>query len=157
VIGPAVAAALLGPYQWVDDPWTGTAETAVRLGWFDKWAGDPTDVLAAATLTMAAALAAVGLGGSRQQITERAVAVVIPGVALTLLIIPAALRVPWPVYNTITLVVAVLAGLGLALTDPPPDTVDGHPLQVGRRVIFMIGWRPPAPASREASPPARRR
>jgi len=139
VIGPAVAAALLGPYQWVDDPWTGTAETAVRLGWFDKWAGDPTDVLAAATLTMAAALAAVGLGGSRQQITERAVAVVIPGVALTLLIIPAALRVPWPVYNTITLVVAVLAGLGLALTDPPPDTVDGHPLQVGRRVIFMIG------------------
>jgi hypothetical protein len=58
---------------------------------------------------------------------------------MTLLIIPAALGVPWPLFNTITLVVAVLAGLGLALSAPPPDTAEGHPLRQARRVIFCIG------------------
>jgi hypothetical protein len=139
VIAPAVAAALLGPYQWIDNPWTGTADTAANLGWFERWTGDPGDVLAAATLTLAAALAAVGLGGSRRTIVDRAVAVVIPGMAVTLLIIPAALDVPWPVYNTITLVVAVLAGLGLALTPPPPATAETDSLRLARRVIFVIG------------------
>jgi hypothetical protein len=139
VIAPAVAAALLGPYRWIDNPWTGTADTAADLGWFERWTGGPSEVLAAATLTFAAALAAVGLGGSRRAITDRAVAVVIPGVAVTMLIIPAALDVPWPLYNTITLAVAVLAGLGLALTAPPPDSVEQHPLHLARRAIFVIG------------------
>jgi hypothetical protein len=135
VVSPALAAALLGPYRWVEHIWTATPATAASLGWYDRWAGEPTDVAAAVALTFAAALAAVGLGGSRATITARAVAVVIPGVAVTLLIAPAALHLPWPVGNTCTLAVAVLSGLGLALTPPPPDPA----LRVARRVIFVIG------------------
>jgi hypothetical protein len=139
LLAKPLAAALIGPYRWVTAIWTGTEETAASLGWFDRWAGEPTDVAAAATLTFAAALAAVGLGGSRQMIIDRAVAAIIPGVAITLLIAPAALDQGWPIGNLAALTVAVMSGLGLALTAPPPDTEEGPPLRVARRVIFVIG------------------
>ncbi len=136
VVGPAVVAALVGPYQWVTRIWQGTPETASGLGWFDRWAGTGTDVIAAAALTLAAALAAVGLGGRGDLAASRAVAAVIPGVGLTMLIAPGALHAPYPAEPTAALLVATLAGLGLALTEPAPE--DAPSLRNARRLVFLL-------------------
>ena len=117
-------------------PWTGTPETGPDLGRFADLVGGPAVVVTAFLLTLAAAVAALGLGGTAQELSSRAVAVVIPGVALTLLIAPAALHAPWPVQPTAALIVATVAGLGLALTEPPlPQPEDGR-FNPGRTVVF---------------------
>jgi hypothetical protein len=138
VVGPALLAALIGPYRWVPHIWQGTAQTASSLGPFDQFRGTGTDVLAAAALTLAAALAAIGLGGEGDLAASRATAAVIPGAALTMLVAPAALNAPWPAAPTAALLVATLAGLGLALTEPAPDTEAGAPLRTARQAIFLI-------------------
>jgi hypothetical protein len=70
---------------------------------------------------------------------NRAVAIVVPGLALTLLIAPAALHASWPVQPTLALIVATIAGLGLALTYPPSgDSPDGRLLIQARRLVFVI-------------------
>ncbi len=136
VVGPAVVAALVGPYRWVTRIWQGTPETAGSLGSFDRWTGTGTDVIAAAALTLAAALAAVGLGGRGNLAASRAVATVIPGVGLTMLIAPGALHAPYPAAATAALLVATLAGLGLALTEPAPDHLPS--LRNARRLVFLL-------------------
>ncbi|MEU0554731.1 hypothetical protein [Dactylosporangium sp. NPDC006015] len=138
-VAPAVYAALAGPYKWIQRPWTGTAQTASDLGELGRFAGNGTHVLAAALLTIAGALMAVGLGGSGQAVAGRAVAIVVPSAALTMLIAPAALHAPWPWQPTAALLVATIAGLGLALTIPPEaDSSDGRMLIIARRLVFVI-------------------
>jgi hypothetical protein len=136
VVGPAVVAALIGPYQWVTRIWQGTPETASSLGQFDRWTGTGTDVIAAAALTLAAALAAVGLGGRGGLAASRTVATVIPGLGLTMLIAPDALHAPYPAAATAALLVATLAGLGLALTEPAPE--GDASLRNARRLVFLL-------------------
>ncbi|WP_433210640.1 SCO7613 C-terminal domain-containing membrane protein [Dactylosporangium sp. CS-047395] len=138
-LAPALLAALAGPYRWIQHPWTGTPETAADLGSFAQYAGNNTHVLGAFLLTIAAALMAVGLGGDAEAMANRAVAIVVPGVALTMLIAPAALDAPWPVQPTLALLVATIAGLGLALTLPPTSDSPDARLMVGaRRLVFVI-------------------
>jgi hypothetical protein len=138
-LAPALLAALAGPYQWIQHPWTGTPQTASDLGDLGRYAGNSTHVLGAFLLTVAGALMAVGLGGSGQAVANRAVAIVVPGAALTLLIAPAALQSPWPVQPTLALLVATIAGLGLALTVPPEtDSADGRLTIGARRLVFVI-------------------
>ena len=141
-LAPALLAALAGPYRWIQHPWTGTPGTlgtATSLGDLGRFAGNSTHVLGAFLLTVAGALMAVGLGGSAQAVANRAVAIVVPGAALTLLIAPAALDSPWPVQPTLALLVATIAGLGLALTVPPEaDGPDGRLMINARRLVFVI-------------------
>jgi hypothetical protein len=138
-VAPALLAALAGPYRWIEHPWTATPQTATDLGPLGQYAGNSTHVLGAFLLTVAAALMAVGLGGTGQAVANRAVAIVVPGAALTLLIAPAALDAPWPVQPTLALLVATIAGLGLALTLPPElDNPDGRLMIGARRLVFAI-------------------
>ncbi|GLL03407.1 SCO7613 C-terminal domain-containing membrane protein [Dactylosporangium matsuzakiense] len=138
-LAPALFAALIGPYRWIEHPWTGTPADAADLGSFAQYAGNGTHVLGAFLLTVAAALMAVGLGGSGQAMANRAVAIVVPGAALTMLIAPAALDAPWPMQPTLALLVATIAGLGLALTVPPAaDGPDGRLMIGARRLVFVI-------------------
>jgi hypothetical protein len=139
MIGPAVLASLIGPYQWATKVWTGTPTTATDLGDFESWVGNSNHVYAALLLTLAAGLMTVGLGGGTTAIVNRAVMVIIPGIALTLLIAPAAVRAAWPVQPTCALLVATLAGLGLAYTAPPPAEAPEAAIQrAARRVVFAI-------------------
>ena len=137
-VGPAVLAALIGPYRWVTRPWTGTPATGSDLGPFNQFVGNETHVIAAALLTIAAALVAVGLGGGRDAIVNRSVAILVPGIALTALIAPAALRWPWPAQPTAALLVSTMAGLGLALTVLPPELAEDRVLRGARRFVFAI-------------------
>src|SRR5204862_6841944 len=68
----------------------------------------------------------------------RIVAVVIPVIAVTLLIAPYALRSPWPNGPVAAIAVSVLCGLGVALTQPPPDTLATEPLRAARRIVVVI-------------------
>jgi hypothetical protein len=138
ILAPAVVTALVAPYHWVTRPWTGTPSTSVYLGQYARWTGTATDVIAGVALTLAGALAAVGLGGRAQAVADRAVAVAIPGLALTMLIAPGALHAPPPMYATVTLLVATICGLSLALTRPAPDTEAGDLLRFARRFVFVL-------------------
>jgi hypothetical protein len=138
-LAPSVGAALIGPYRWVDDAWTGAPESSLAaLGPFGHWVGDATSVAAALILTLAGALGAVGFGGRPETVTRRAVSVVIPGLAITLLIAPTALRMAWPAGPVLALVVAVLAGLGLALTAAPAGTTEATPQRPARTLVLVI-------------------
>jgi hypothetical protein len=137
-VSGALAAALFGPYHFALHPWSYTATESASLHPFSAWAADATDVFAMATLTFAAALAAVGLGGSRQLVANRAVSVAVPGAGLTMLLIPAALQ-QGQLQSTFALLVATLCGLSLALTTPPePDSIEGQHLRVARRLVFFL-------------------
>jgi hypothetical protein len=135
---PAIAAALIGPYRWVSRPWTASADTASNLGAFQRFTGNPTHVLALALLTIAAALVAVGLGGDRQALVNRLVAILVPGIALTVLITPAAFKLGWPAQPTAALLVATMCGLGVALTVPPEESTGEDGIRVARKVVFAI-------------------
>ncbi|MDG4802831.1 permease [Micromonospora sp. WMMD980] len=97
---------------------------------------DPTHVLTALLLTATAALAATGFSGGRR---SRAVPVVLPGAALTLLITPVALGQGWPVTAQAGLVVFTISMLGLALTPPPALAEPGRSIRVARVLVFVIG------------------
>jgi hypothetical protein len=95
-----------------------------------------TSVLTALLLTLAAALAAVGFGGA---VTRQAAPVVAPGLAITVLIAPAALNAPWPTGTVAALAVFTMAMLGVALTPPPAPTRAARPLRVTRLIVLGIG------------------
>jgi hypothetical protein len=138
-LAPSVAAALIGPYRWLGSIWSGPPRDSVAaLGSLASWVGDGNEVVAAVILTLAAALGSVGFGGSPTTVQIRAVAAVIPGVAITLLIAPATLHRPWPDGPLAAVVVAVLAGLGVALTPTPPNTLAAEPLRAARRLVVVI-------------------
>ncbi|SDY72706.1 Predicted membrane protein [Micromonospora pattaloongensis] len=132
-IAPALLAALVGPYQVLGRIWQGPPPELLDP---PRDAMDPTNVLAALLLTVAAALAATGFSGSR---ASEAVPVVLPGVAITLLIAPISLGRGWPDGTMAALAVFTIAMLGLALTPPPPDTDRARPARIARVVVFVIG------------------
>jgi hypothetical protein len=130
-IAPALRAALLDPLQQLGAIWEGPIPALS-----DPASGnvDGTSVLAAILLTIAAALAALGFGGKPAE----AVPVILPGLAVTLLIAPIAMDVPWPASTTAALIVFTISMLGLALT-PPPAAARATLLRTTRTIVFVIG------------------
>lgn len=114
-IAPALLAALVEPYQALGRIWQGPPPELLSP---PPAAVNPTHVLTALLLTVTAALAATGFSGGRR---SRAVPVILPGAAVTLLIAPIALGRGWPASSLAALAVFVISMLGLALTPPPPS------------------------------------
>jgi hypothetical protein len=132
-LAPALLAALVQPYRVLLGVWDGPPPELVTP---PPDAVDATNVLAALLLTVAAALAATGFAGGRP---ARAVPVVLPGVAVTVLIAPISLGMGWPRSTMGALAVFTLAMLGLALTPPPPPAERARSLRVTRALVFGIG------------------
>ncbi|MFY1636069.1 SCO7613 C-terminal domain-containing membrane protein [Solwaraspora sp. WMMB335] len=132
-VAPTLIAALVQPYQSLTAIWQGPPPSLLNP---PADAVDPTNVLAALLLTVAAALAATGFNTDQP---GQAVPVVLPGVAITLLITPMSLGVGWPASTSAALLVFAVAMIGLALTTPPPDTERHRPLRIARRLLFVIG------------------
>jgi hypothetical protein len=130
-IAPALKAALIDPLQQVRHIWDGPI---LALSQPSSGYVDGTSVLAIVLLTGAAALAAIGFGGK----TSEAVPVILPGIAITLLIAPIALRVPFPAATAAALLVFTISMLGLALT-PPPAATRASLLRTVRNIVFVIG------------------
>ncbi|MFB9237275.1 SCO7613 C-terminal domain-containing membrane protein, partial [Plantactinospora siamensis] len=132
-VAPALVTALLGPYRVLGRVWAGPPPSLLVP---PPAAVDPTNVLAALLLTIATALGATGFFGGRP---ARAVPVVLPGAAITLLIAPTSLGLGWPNATMAALAVFTIAMLGLALTPPPPPAEQARSLRVTRMTAFGIG------------------
>ena len=132
-VAPALVAALVDPYRTLGRIWAGPPEALANP---PVEAINGSNVLASLLLTVAAALAATGFSGGRP---ARAVPVVLPGAAITLLIAPASIGLGWPTSTMAALGVFVIAMLGLALTPPPPPAERSRPLRVARVLAFAIG------------------
>jgi hypothetical protein len=130
-LAPALGAALFTPFAQLGHVWEGPVPTLLAPA---HGSADGTSVLAAVLLTIAAALAALGLGGR----SSEAVPVILPGLAVTLLIAPVALGSGWPTTTMTALVVFTIAMLGLALT-PPPVATRAAQLRTTRNIVFMLG------------------
>jgi hypothetical protein len=130
-MAPALRAALVDPFGVLAAPWQGPPPELLRTG------GVPaTSALAALLLTLAAALAAAGFGGA---VTRQSAPVVAPGLAITLLISPAALGAGWPAGTVAALVVFTVAMLGVALTPPPRAGIRTRVLRWARGIVLVIG------------------
>ncbi|MFC8846194.1 MULTISPECIES: SCO7613 C-terminal domain-containing membrane protein [unclassified Micromonospora] len=132
-LAPALEVALVEPYRALGRVWQGPPPELLVP---PAGAVDPTHVLTALLLTLTAALAAVGLSGGRR---SRAVPVVLPGAAVTLLITPTALGHGWPVSVLAALSVFTISMLGLALSPPPPLAERARSLRTARVLVFVIG------------------
>ncbi|MGK5738423.1 SCO7613 C-terminal domain-containing membrane protein [Micromonospora sp. URMC 103] len=132
-IAQALEVALVEPHRTLARIWEGPPPELL-----DPPAGavDPTHVLTALLLTATATLAATGFSGGRR---SRAVPVVLPGAAVTLLIAPTALGSGWPASVLAALSVFTISMLGLALTPPPPLAEPARSLRLARVLVFAIG------------------
>jgi hypothetical protein len=128
---PLILAALTKPYQTIGHVWEGQpspiADAGTTIG--------RSAALTAIMLTAAAAVAAVGFGGG----ANRAVARVASVVAITLLIMPYALRQSWNNATLSGLTVFTICMLGIALTDPPTDSEADRSLRTSRALVFLMG------------------
>ena len=109
-----------------------------ELGSAANLVGHPAGLATAVLLTLAGALAAVGFGGSRAVMVGRAVAVVVPGVAVTLLIAPYLENSPWPGGPVTAVSVATMCHLALALTRELPDNDAASALRAARQMVIAI-------------------
>ncbi|WP_236648477.1 SCO7613 C-terminal domain-containing membrane protein, partial [Micromonospora sicca] len=132
-LAPPLLVALVEPLRSLSRIWQGPPPELLTP---PPDAVDPTHVLTALLLTVTAALAATGFSGGRR---SRAVPVVLPGAAVTLLITPVALGHGWPESSLAGLVVFTISMLGLALTPPPPLAEPARSLRVARVLVFAIG------------------
>ncbi|MET8348881.1 permease [Micromonospora sp. NPDC005206] len=132
-ITPALVTALVDPHRTLTRIWQGPPPELLTP---PPDVVDPTHVLTALLLTATAALAATGFSGGRR---SRAVPVVLPGAAVTLLIAPIALGNGWPASALAALSVFTIAMLGLALTPPPPLVEPARSLRLTRVLVFVIG------------------
>ncbi|MEU8296755.1 permease [Micromonospora sp. NPDC048909] len=132
-IAQALEVALVEPHQTLARIWQGPPPELLTP---PPGAVDPTHVLTALLLTVTAALAATGFSGGRR---SRAVPVVLPGAAVTLLITPIALGSGWPASVLAALSVFTISMLGLALTPPPPLVEPARSLRLARVLVFAIG------------------
>ncbi|MCW3839824.1 permease [Micromonospora yasonensis] len=132
-LAPPLLVALVEPFRVLPRIWQGPPPELLTP---PAEAIDPTHVLTALLLTATAALAATGFSGGRR---ARAVPVVLPGAAVTLLITPVALGHGWPESALAGLAVFTLAMLGLALTPPPPLAEPARSIRVARVLVFAIG------------------
>ncbi|MFF5176015.1 SCO7613 C-terminal domain-containing membrane protein [Micromonospora sp. NPDC000089] len=132
-LAPLLYVALVEPYRMLDHVWQGPPPELLGP---PPEAVDPTHVLTALLLTATAALAATGFSGGRR---SRAVPVVLPGLAVTMLITPVALGRAWPENTLAALAVFTVSMLGLALTPPPALVERARSLRVARVLVFAIG------------------
>ncbi|MFD6755889.1 SCO7613 C-terminal domain-containing membrane protein [Micromonospora gifhornensis] len=132
-IAPALSAALVDPIRTLRRVWQGPPPELLDP---PAAAVNPTHVLTALLLTATAALAATGFSAGRR---SRAVPVVLPGAAITLLIAPIALGSGWPMSTRAALVVFTISMLGLALTPPPSLVERARSLRLARVLVFLIG------------------
>ncbi|MEU5549642.1 permease [Micromonospora sp. NPDC047793] len=132
-IAPALLAALVDPHRTLNRIWQGPPPELLNP---PPAAANPTHVLTALLLTVTAALAATGFSGGRR---TRAVPVVLPGAAVTLLIAPIALGSGWPASTLSALTVFAISMLGLALTPPPPLEERARSIRLARVLVFVIG------------------
>ncbi|MDO3701118.1 permease [Micromonospora sp. C28SCA-DRY-2] len=132
-IAPALVVALVEPHATLSRVWQGPPPGLLSP---PPDAVDPAHVLTALLLTATAALAATGFSGGRR---SRAVPVVLPGAAVTLLITPTALGSGWPTSTLAALSVFTISMLGLALTPPPPLVEPARSLRLARVLVFAIG------------------
>ncbi|TNH29914.1 permease [Micromonospora orduensis] len=132
-IAPALFTALVEPHRTLTRIWQGPPPELLTP---PSDVINPTHVLTALLLTATAALAATGFSGGRR---SRAVPVVLPGAAVTLLIAPIALGRGWPASTVAALAVFTIAMLGLALTPPPPLVDPARSLRLARVLVFVIG------------------
>jgi hypothetical protein len=138
-IAPTVVAALVGPYHWIGMIWRGAPDGyRGELGASASLVGHPIGLLTAVVLTVMATIGAIGFGGTRTAIVTRAVAVVTPGLAFSLLIAPYLLRAAWPAGPLAALAVAAISGLALALTLEAPDTDAASALRAARRLVVVM-------------------
>jgi hypothetical protein len=127
-LAPALHDALITPYESLSAIWEGPpAPRDTPL--------DVAAVLAALLLTISAAIAAIGFGGG----LNRAVSVIVPGVAITLLITPIGLGMSWPAAVLGCLTVYTLCVLSVALTDPPTNDDTERSLRAARVIVLIIG------------------
>ncbi|KXK61668.1 permease, partial [Micromonospora rosaria] len=132
-IAPTLPVALVEPYRTLTRIWQGPPPELLTP---PASAADPTHVLTTLLLTATAALAATGFSAGRR---SRAVPVVLPGIAVTLLIAPVALGRPWPAGALAGITVFAVVMLGLALTPPPALLERARSLRVTRVLVFLIG------------------
>ncbi|MEU4679406.1 permease [Micromonospora sp. NPDC023737] len=132
-IAQALEVALVEPHRTLARIWQGPPPELLTP---PPGAVDPTHVLTALLLTATATLAATGFSGGRP---TRAVPVVLPGAAVTLLIAPTALGGGWPANVVAALSVFTISMLGLALTPPPPLVEPARSLRLARVLVFAIG------------------
>ncbi|MEH0843425.1 permease [Micromonospora sp. CPCC 205711] len=132
-LAPLLYVALVEPHRMLNHVWQGPPPELLTP---PAEVTDPTHVLTALLLTATAALAATGFSGRRR---SRAVPVVLPGLAVTLLITPIALGRAWPENTLAALSVFTISMLGLALTPPPPLAERARSLRVTRVLVFVIG------------------
>ncbi|MFC0508098.1 SCO7613 C-terminal domain-containing membrane protein [Micromonospora costi] len=132
-IAQALEVALVEPHRTLTRIWDGPPPELLTP---PPGAVDPTHVLTALLLTATATLAATGFSGGRR---SRAVPVVLPGAAVTLLITPTALGNGWPASVLAALAVFTISMLGLALTPPPPLVEPARSLRLARVLVFVIG------------------
>ncbi|MER7458264.1 permease [Micromonospora sp. NPDC126480] len=132
-LAPALYVALVEPQRTLGRIWQGPPPELLAP---PREAVDPTHVLTALLLTATAALAAVGFSGGRR---SRAVPVVLPGAAVTLLITPVALGLGWRANTLAGLAVFTIAMLGLALTPPPALVERARSVRLARVLVFVIG------------------
>ncbi|MDT0532600.1 permease [Micromonospora sp. DSM 115977] len=132
-IAPSLVVALVDPHRSLGRVWQGPPPELLTP---PPDAVDATHVLTALLLTATAALAATGFSGGRR---SRAVPVVLPGAAVTLLITPVSLGNGWPASTLAALSVFTISMLGLALTPPPPLAERARSLRLTRVLVFAIG------------------
>ncbi|MGC4761514.1 SCO7613 C-terminal domain-containing membrane protein [Micromonospora sp. DT46] len=132
-IAPSLVVALVDPHRSLGRVWQGPPPELLTP---PPDAVDATHVLTALLLTATAALAATGFSGGRR---SRAVPVVLPGAAVTLLITPVSLGNGWPASTLAALSVFTISMLGLALTPPPPLAERARSLRLARVLVFAIG------------------
>ncbi|GAA1648817.1 hypothetical protein GCM10009679_62500 [Saccharothrix algeriensis] len=124
----ALHEALVRPYDSLNAIWQGPPTAATGPG-------DVAAVLTAVLLTVAAGIAAVGFGGG----PTRAVSVVVPGAAVTLLIAPAGLGLAWPASVLAGLGVFTVCMLSVALTEPPTGEDTDRPIRLARVAVLVLG------------------
>ncbi len=138
-ITPTILAALIGPYHWIYMVWQGPpAGYRGELGALAGMVGQPIGLLTAVVLTIMATIGAIGFGGSPSTIIGRAVAVVTPGLAISLLIAPYLLRAAWPAGPVAAIAVGTISGLALALTIEPAEAATATALRAARRLVIGL-------------------
>jgi hypothetical protein len=142
-LAPTILAALFGPYRWITPSmvWSGPPRpptSLAELGSAAALVGHPAGLGTALLITLAGVLGAVGFGGPRGVMIGRAVAVVVPGIAITLLIAPYLDNGPWPNGPVLAVTVATISHLALALTRELPDNAAAPALRGARQIVIGI-------------------
>ncbi|WP_425455288.1 SCO7613 C-terminal domain-containing membrane protein, partial [Allorhizocola rhizosphaerae] len=127
-LAPALRASLVTPHENLNRIWQGPPPPL-------PFAVDNSAVVTAVLLTIAAAVAAVGFGGGM----TRAVSVVVPGAALTILITPVSVGMPWPASVMAGLITFTLCMLSVALTFPPEHDESTSGTRAARIAVLLIG------------------